>query len=602
MKSNSAFIALWLVVTTIAILLALLMSSASLVDGEYIPVGNDSFYHARRILDAAIGERGFYQFDNMIHVPEGSWINWPWGYDYLMAVALSIALWIRPAMEPMAFLAHVPVAWLVVNMGLLTLIARKMSITPALTAVGLFGFALLPLTQTLHGVGIIDHHYVELTFVLASLWAGLGFFSEQRGSRDALIFGIVLGIAPAFHNGLFILQVPALACFLVLWYRAQMPDVRTLTYFAAALVGSTLLVLLPSEPFWDMQFEFWTLSWFHLYIVCCSAIGAMFLGVRPFQKLNVTLLIALGAFLVIPLFARIMTGAAFLSGDLILLDQIAEVKSPVVRLQEEDGLYWITSFYSWLVFLTPFLIAIFAWRAWRDTRSVNVYFSIFVVFGLSLMLVQYRLHPFGSWAMIFAAILIAQELSKKYGISTLATTAATLLVLAVAFQPPLKNRLIRLYTPGAAVDYAASRSLFKTFAESCSEIPGVAISYSDDGHYIRYHTDCSVVSNNFLLTPQHDRKIKEVQSMLVLNPEEFLEQVHAVDYIFVRMYGIFETGPNGFQPTPIPDVVERNAPLFVALTFAEELPIEFKLVGEIRVDDDRDFAFVRVFRIVRSEN
>lgn len=155
MKSNSAFIALWLVVTTIAILLALLMSSASLVDGEYIPVGNDSFYHARRILDAAIGERGFYQFDNMIHVPEGSWINWPWGYDYLMAVALSIALWIRPAMEPMAFLAHVPVAWLVVNMGLLTLIARKMSITPALTAVGLFGFALLPLTQTLHGVGII---------------------------------------------------------------------------------------------------------------------------------------------------------------------------------------------------------------------------------------------------------------------------------------------------------------------------------------------------------------------------------------------------------------------------------------------------------------
>ena len=112
-------IALWLIASAVAMFMAMSYETAALVDGTYIPAGNDSFYHARRIIDAAIGERGFYQFDDMIHVPDGSWLNWPWGYDYVLATALSLTLLVAPGMEPMAFLAHVPVAWLVVNTGLL---------------------------------------------------------------------------------------------------------------------------------------------------------------------------------------------------------------------------------------------------------------------------------------------------------------------------------------------------------------------------------------------------------------------------------------------------------------------------------------------------
>jgi hypothetical protein len=495
----------------------------------------------------------------------------------------------------------VPVAWLLVNMGLLTLIARRIALKPALAAIGLLGFALLPLTQTLHGVGIIDHHYIELTFVLAALWSGLNFFSTQWQTRDALIFGVVLGIAPAFHNGLFILQIPVLVCMLAHWLREQMPGTRVLWWFSGALVGSTLLVLLPSEPFRDIQFEFWTLSWFHLYVACCSAIGVLFLAYRPFAKINVALLFALCLVLIIPLFAKLVTGAAFLGGDLILLDQVAEVKSPIARIQEFDGLQWVPSFYSWLIFLTPILIVVFFIRAWRNTESRSTYFSIFVVFGLLLLLVQYRLHPFGSWALLLASLLLVQEISVRYGVSTLATTAGALLVLAIAFQPPLNNRLIREYTPSSSVDYAASRSMFASLADSCSSHPGTAISYSDDGHYIRYHTDCSVMSNNFLMTPLHEEKILEVDRMLQLDPEQFLLEVSDVDYIFVRMYGIFENDRDGFRPTPIAGVVNANAPLFVGLTFADELPKEYQLIGELRVDDDRDFAFVRVFRIVRDD-
>ena len=48
---------------------------AATVDGSFVPVGPDSFYHARPILDAAIGDTGFYQFDHRIHMPEGSMLT-----------------------------------------------------------------------------------------------------------------------------------------------------------------------------------------------------------------------------------------------------------------------------------------------------------------------------------------------------------------------------------------------------------------------------------------------------------------------------------------------------------------------------------------------
>jgi hypothetical protein len=216
------------------------------------------------------------------------------------------------------------------------------------------------------------------------------------------------------------------------------------------------------------------------------------------------------------------------------------------------------------------------------------------------MLTQFRLHPFGSWALLVGCMLILQYVSEKFNLSKLAVVAVSLLVILVAFQPPLRNQLFEKYAPGISLDYAATRGLFSSLATSCAEEGGVALGYHDDGHYIRYHTDCSVISNNFLLTPLHARKIREADKLLQLDPESFLLAAPQVDYLFVRMYGIFDPGPDGTpQPTPVPVIVSRNAPLFVALTFPDELPIEYQLVDEVRVEDDRNFAYARVFKIVR---
>ena len=149
-------------------------------------------------------------------------------------------------------------------------------------------------------------------------------------------------------------------------------------------------------------------------------------------------------------------------------------------------------------------------------------------------------------------------------------------------------------------DYAATRTLFPSLAQECARETGIVLSYNDDGHYIRYHTDCSVLTNNFLMTPFHAKKIMQADAMLQSTPAQFLQAEPQIDYVFVRMYEIFENGPDGVQPVPLQEVVNRNAPLFVALTFDRNLPENFQLIDEVRVDDPRDFAYARVFKIVRD--
>jgi len=283
-----------------------------------------------------------------------------------------------------------------------------------------------------------------------------------------------------------------------------------------------------------------------------------------------------------------------------LLDQILEVKSPLERLREPGGLIWVTNYYSWLIFLTPLLILLFTVRAWRSVDSAHIYFAIFAVFGSLLMLTQFRLHPFGSWVLLLGSLSLIDSLRLRTGVSLLAASAASLLAMAIVFQPPLRNQLFYKYAPGGTLDYAASRSLFPILAEECSRNGGTVFSYSDDGHYIRYHTDCSVLTNNFLLTPLHERKILEANALLQMTPEQFLGAAPHIKYLFVRMYGTFDNGPDGWKPVSVSEVIARNSPLFVELTFSQNIPEAFRLVDEIPIDDERDFAYARIFEIVRN--
>jgi dolichyl-diphosphooligosaccharide--protein glycosyltransferase len=144
-------IATWLGGSILGCYFALRMTSAALVDGVYTPVGNDSFYHARRILDAAVGNRGFYQFDQMIHVPEGSWLTWPWAFDYFIAKIVSLALLLDPDLAPMTIASHIPLVLQVVTIALLVLVAREIRLHPARSS---FSGADILLTVTVAGSAV----------------------------------------------------------------------------------------------------------------------------------------------------------------------------------------------------------------------------------------------------------------------------------------------------------------------------------------------------------------------------------------------------------------------------------------------------------------
>ena len=589
----------WLVFALITCAVAMLYMSAAFVDGQYIPVSNDSFYHARRIIDAAIGTRGFYQFDTMIHVPEGSWLNWPWAYDLLLALSLRVGLWLRPDMQPMKFLAYVPVVWVFVNVALLTLIAREIRLGAAPTAIGLLAFSLLPLTQNLHGLGLIDHHFMELTFVLLTVLFGLRFFERQK-TRDAVTLGAILGIATAFHNGLFILQIPVLAAIFLLWLQSTTLPRESMLWLAGSLFGTTLLVILPSAPFRDLQFEFWTLSWFHLYVAFGSALVLTFFALRPFSKSNLGYLAATGVAMLLPLFTTLTAGTAFLSGELEIIKNISEVRSPVSRVLEPGGIVWVSSLYSGLILAAPLLLVHHVFKLFGKPGPATAYLSVMIISGITLMLLQYRLHPFGSWAMIFGSLLVIDRVRQKMNASILVTSALTLAILAAALQPPIGQQLFKRAPPGLDRDYAASRSLYPGLASACAESPGTVLALADDGHPIRYHTDCSVIVNNFLMTPLHMKKRREVDALLQLSPNALLETTD-ISYLFVRLNDVFVSGPDGVQPTPITVLKTQNSPLFIELAFAKELPHGYRLISELRVDDDRDFAFARVFELERAK-
>ncbi|MEE8307588.1 MAG: hypothetical protein V3R81_10005, partial [Gammaproteobacteria bacterium] len=272
-----AFLALWIPATLVAMFFALLHRDAAFIDGQYIPMGNDSFYHARRVLDA-LGSGEVAQFDNRIHVPDGAWIPWPWGYDYLLVKTTQIAQWLSAGLDPMAYLAHVPVAWIAINTALFLGVLTALGLPLGLRAIGMLAVALSALNQQLHAIGMLDHHFVEYTFVLANILLGLRWLRRPDNPRAALALGVLLGVAPAFHNGLFILQIPMLACIFVLWLRGDAPPLKSIVQFSAALVVSTLLIALPAQALHEGMFEFALLSWFHVYITFCSAICLTFIG------------------------------------------------------------------------------------------------------------------------------------------------------------------------------------------------------------------------------------------------------------------------------------------------------------------------------------
>jgi asparagine N-glycosylation enzyme membrane subunit Stt3 len=601
MKTTNAFrfALVWVAGAFSAVLMSMNPLSAAYVGGQYIPVGNDSFYHARRILDTVADPQNFYQFDAKIHAPEGSMLTWPWAYDYAVAGIVRFMLSTGLASDPMKVMDYLPVFAILISVALVIGIASALELPWFGALLLALSVAFSSLTQTVHGVGNIDHHFVEYIFVLAAFYLGLRWLralpSRYRAAGTAALFGV----APAFQNGLFILQLPLLIALAILWMRGvRMPRSTALT-FAAVLVATTLAAAIPSQPFREGSFEFYFLSWFHLYVACCTAglvVASAFVMPTPKTAAAIGAGAALAA---IPLISQVLIGSSFLAGHLGVLHEISEVKG-VLRIAADHGIAWVIQFYSLLIFVAPLALMGCAWvAARRQTEPQLLYMCVFCVCGLTMLFLQFRLHIFGSLALVLPWVVLIYRVDVSSARQRAVVVAAAAALIAAAYVPSVKDQLFDKRAPGNDVYYGLTRSIYPAMAEACAARPGVVLASSDVGHYIRFHTQCSVIADNFLIMPLHFQKFLEARRLMTLTPTAVLESGTPVRYIYVTLADV-AVGSQGKDVLQFEaDKLSQAQPRLVAmLLFGELQSIDprLRLVKELRMQDSIPVA--RLFEVV----
>jgi hypothetical protein len=479
----------------------------------------------------------------------------------------------------MGFLSYVPVAWLAVNAALFLAAAGKAGLTLANRAMAMLAFALAPFVQLMHMVGKVDHHFVEFTFVLLVTWLGLRLFSAKQDRASAIGLGLALGLAPGFHNGLFILQIPVLVSVGLLWLRGEQLARQDLHALAVSLLAATVVIVLPSGPFQQGMFEFGLLSWFHLYVAACTSVVLVFIGWRGFDKKSLLTLMAVCLALALPLLGQLLHGAAFLSRDISILDGVLEAMSPYTLFFDQFGPLRTAAHYSWLLLLAPILLIYYLWCAARRSPPRDLFFAVMAVFGLAFLMAQFRFNYFGLFSMIVGTLLVAQRLADRYHWQSGLLTVGLLASILIAYQPPLRQHLFAVYALGAAPIYERARPLFLDLAERCEQVPGVVLANANDGNYLLFHTECSVISNNFRLTSDDELKIAQIDEMMRLSPDALRAYQPDVKYLLLRVNDFIIETDRGIE-------IDRSAPLARLLVSDSEPPDGFELIQTIRLESN----------------
>lgn len=593
-----AAMALWLLAAALGAIVMLSPAYVAVADGHYIPVGNDAFYHARRILGMIAEPSNLQQFDPLIHAPEGSMLAWPWGYDYAMSLLTRAGLALGLSSEPMAILDHIPVVALGIALVMVLLICRALELRTGAIALALLATALFPFNQALYSVGSIDHHFAEHIFVLGALGTGMAWLRAPESKARALAVGVALGVAPCIHNGLFVLQVPIVLTFAWAWVR-RMELPRSTAFFAAALVGATIAVAVPSAPFRQGAFEFYTLSWFHVYVAACTALVCTLQSRLAYSLRRGALLAGLCVLLAAPAGGQVLIAHKFLGATVEGMGRIAEAQSPWT-LALEGRLRELAQFYSYLIVLAPVTFGFSAYALWRERELYRVLFRITCCAGLLLLALQLRMHYFGSFALYLPLIVYADETFRGDVERERQAMGVCALVLLLCYVPGLQFTLLVRKVTGNDPYYALTYDIFPDFARQCARAPGIALASLDDGHYIRYHTNCAVIANNFLLTPQHERKVREVRALMEMSPRELQSAAPYVRYVYVRRMSLFRRRPEGglqFMPGGDPSSPDPALVRELLERPPDNLPPGFRLLKELAFERPAHLPYARLFMI-----
>ena len=527
---------IWIISSAIALVTLYMLAQGNLTLASMAPNQVDSFYHARRIIDTANNFKDFFQFDPNIHAPEGSLLTWPWAFDFSLAVLLKIVSLIFKNTALMQILAFFPAVGYTVNIYLLLSITRVLKLSVLNQILSILCFISLPINITLHSIGRIDHHFIELSLVLASLLYGIKFLKHPERRLYPMVLGGILGAAPAFQCGLFILQVP-IVCSLVYIWIFNLARIKNLDILALSLTITTLIFLMPSMAFLSGHFAFYLHSWFHLYIALGSS-TIIILSSLPKHSKNITLLCTIITLLFIPIISQAITGLLFIlnklpSNDLVHTEEMLPALSFFTQ-------------YTDLFFIFPVLLGYlcyttFKFQKFNHNKNYQVFLCSHLVFGSILLLCQYRLHYFGSLGL-FLPLLIITDPSKFPSFTTKEKKilAAATIILIALFLHPIPKRLLASYQKpfliGGDEIYTKYLPVMSKITTYCQQEPGIILAETALGHYLRYHTSCSVIANRMLITPQHFIKAERLNYLLENDINIMLHAKEPIKYILIDSF------------------------------------------------------------------
>ena len=127
--------------------------------------------------------------------------------------------------------------------------------------------------------------------------------------------------------------------------------------------------------------------------------------------------------------------------------------------------------------------------------------------------------------------------------------------------------------------YAVTRSVYPALSAACAHTRGVVLADQNDGHYIRFHTQCAVIANNFILTPQHVRMNQFAERLLGGSLNALVKEAPYVRYIYVRRNDNVLDDAN----TCAREVCPKNAGVRQTLLFGDAPP-SLRLVYAVSLD------------------
>jgi hypothetical protein len=518
------------------------LMSASYIDGQFLPVSQDSFYHARRILDA-VATGSVFQFDPLMHVPEGDWVTWPWAYDWALARVVWLVTQVKSSSAPIAILVHLPPLLGVLAVGLVVGICAQLRMQLSLTVVAASCFALHALTAFQFGVGSVDHHGAEQIATLGSLLLGLRWLNKPDQAGRALLLGLWLGVVLGIHTGLFMLQLPLVATFFLLWVRRMSVPALSARWLATGIMTGTLAVLLPASTFWSARFVVYYLSSMQLYVAACTCVVALYMSHWPFSRRNLLVFTALCVALVLPLLSALLFSKGFLSGDLSVIGGIDEIHSVFFIADRPDGIQRINQLYTLLIWTAPI-----AWLAslvmiLRDREAAATYFWVACVFGLTLLPLQLRLASFGVFYLYLPLLVVTSRVLLKRPRMTPILLPGVIAMLVLAYYPTIRHQIFGPDLPAADMEFATLQPLIPVLRDACATEPGIVLAQPGDGHLVRYFTNCAVISNNFRLTPLDVAKVRESLDLIEMPIDRMRATAPQVKYVIARLVAPVES-PN----------------------------------------------------------